>query len=66
MRARAADLLCQLLVRRAEIIEKLLVCGSFLQRVELLAVQVLDQGVAQEVSVGGFPDDRGDQLEVGP
>ena len=65
VRARTADLLRQLLVRRAEIIEKLLVCGGFLQRVELLAVQVLDQGVAQEVGVGDFPDDRGDQLEVG-
>ena len=65
MRARAADLLGKLFVRGPEIIEELLISGGLFQGVKLLPVQVLDQCVAQEVGVGGFADDRGDQLEVG-
>ena len=46
-----ADLLCELLVGGAEVVEQLLVGRRLFQRVELLTVQVLDQGVAQQVVV---------------
>ena len=47
-----------------EVVEQLLVCRRLLERVELAAVQVLEQCVAQEVVVVGVLDDRGDDSEV--
>ena len=55
----------QLLLGAAEVVEQLLVGGRLLERVELAAVQVLQQGVAQEVVVLGLLDDRRDGLLAG-
>ena len=60
-----ADPLGQLVVGAAEVLEQLLVGGRLLERVELGAVQVLQQRVAEHVGVVGGPDDRGDPLEPG-
>ena len=57
LRPRAADPGGQLVVRAAEVVEQLLVCGGLLERVQLAAVQVLQEGVAQEVVVVGLLDD---------
>ena len=66
MRARTADLARQLLVRGAEVIKKLLVgCGLF-ERIELLTVQVLDQGVPEEFVVLSLLDDGADLGQPGP
>ena len=54
MRAGTADPVCQLLVCGAELLQQLLVGRCLFQWVELLAVQVLQQGVAQQRVVGGF------------
>ena len=51
----------QLVVGAAEVVQQLLVGGGLLQRVELAAVQVLQQGVAQQVVVGRVPDDGRDR-----
>ena len=51
--------------KRAEVIEQLLVCGGFLERVELLPVQVFQQRVAEHVVVLRAADDRGHVREPG-
>src|SRR5690606_4829574 len=56
---RAVDALCELLLGAAEVVEQLLVRGGLLERVELRAVQVLQQGVAQQVGVVRLADVRG-------
>ena len=60
LRAGAADAAGQLVVGAAEVLEQLLVGGRLLERVQLAAVQVLQQGVAQQVVVVGLLDDRRD------
>ena len=57
----AADPAGQLLVGGAELLQQLLVGGRLFQRVELGAVDVLQQRVAQHRVVGGVPDDRRDR-----
>ena len=52
-------------MRGREVVQQLLVGGRLLQRVELLAVQVLDQRIAQQVVVGGLPDDGRDDVDAG-
>jgi hypothetical protein len=47
----------------AELVQQLLVGRGLLERVELLAVQVLQQRVAQHVVVGGLADDGRDRLQ---
>ncbi len=59
----AADPAGQLLLGAGEVVEQLLVRGRLLQRVELRAVQVLQQRVPQQVVVGRVAHDRGDPLE---
>ncbi len=66
VRAGAADPLRELFVGGAEVVEQLLVGGRLLQRVELRAVQVLDERVAEHVVVGRLADDGRDVLEAGP
>ena len=57
----------ELLLGAAEVVEQLLVGGGLLERVELAAVEVLEQGVAQEVVLLGHLDDgRDDVLAGGP
>ena len=45
---------------RAEVVQQLLVGRGLFQRVELLAVQVLDQCVPEQVIVLGLLDDGAD------
>ena len=52
-------------MRGTEVLEQLRVRGRLLQRVQLAAVQVLQQGVTQQVVVRGVADDRRDGLEAG-
>ena len=65
LRARAADPAGQLLLGAAEVVEQLLVGGRLLEGVELAAVEVLQQGVTQEVVVLGGLDDRRDRVVAG-
>jgi hypothetical protein len=66
VRAGAADLARQFLVGGTEIVQELLVGRGLFQRVELLAVQVLDQGVPQQLVVLGLLDDGADLGQPGP
>ena len=50
----------------AEVVQQLLVGRRLFQRVELLAVQVLDQRVAEQVIVLGLLDDGADLGQPGP
>ena len=61
----AADPRGQLLVGAAEVLEELLVGRGLLERVQLRAVQVLQQRVAQHGGVVGVADDRGDGGQPG-
>ena len=65
LRPRAADAVGELLVGGAEVAQELVVGRCLLERVELLTVQVLQQGVAQHDVVGGVADDRRDATEPG-
>jgi hypothetical protein len=65
LRPGPADPPGEVLVGAAEVVEELLVGGGFFERVELGPVQVLQQRVAQQVVVGGFPDDCRDPVQTG-
>ena len=52
----------ELLVRRAELVQQLLVRGRLFERVQVGAVDVLEQRVPQHRVVAGVPDDRRDGL----
>ena len=60
-----ADARGQFVVGDAELVEQLLVGRRLFERVELGAVDVLQQGVAQHAVVGGLADDRGDGRQPG-
>ncbi len=64
--AGAADAGGELLVGGAEVVQELPVGGRLLQRVQLLAVEVLHEGVTEQVVVRGLPDDGGDRVQAGP
>ena len=55
----------ELLLRDAEVREELLVGGRLFERVQLGAVQVLQQRVAQQVLVGRVADDGRNRVEAG-
>ena len=61
LRTRTRDALGQFFLRRTEIGHELLICGSLFQWIELSAVQVLQKGVPQQITVIGLPDDRGNR-----
>ncbi|GIU90254.1 MAG: hypothetical protein KatS3mg010_1353 [Acidimicrobiia bacterium] len=61
-----ADPLGHLVVREVEVLDQLLVGRRLLQRVQLLALDVLDDGLLQHRGVVGVPDDGGDRLEADP
>ena len=63
--ARAADGLGSLLVRVVELIDETLDGAGFFQRVQVLALDVLDQGQGQGVLVADFLDDDRHRLELG-
>jgi len=52
-------------VRAAEVVEELAVGGSFLERVQFGAVQVLQQRIPEHVVVGGPTHDRRDHAQPG-
>ncbi len=64
-RTRPADPGREFIVGDAELVEQLLIGGRLFQRVQLDAVDVLQQGVAQHAVVGGLPHDRGDGGQAG-
>ena len=66
VRPGAADLLRELLMGGAEVVEQLLVGRGLLERVELLPVQVLDQGVPEQIVVLSLLHDGGDLGQPGP
>jgi hypothetical protein len=49
MRPRPPDPMCQLFMGRFEIVEELLICRCFLKGIQLLAVQVLDESVTNQL-----------------
>ncbi len=55
----------EFIVGDAELVEQLLIGGRLFQRVQLRAVDVLQQGVAQHAVVGGLADDRRDGRQPG-
>ena len=57
---------CQLLVGEAEVLDELLIRGRLFERVEVLAVQDLDQGLFEGVGVFDLAHDGGDVLQSGP
>jgi hypothetical protein len=59
-----AYLLRQLFMRGTKVIKELLIGGGLFQRVELLAVQVLHEGVTEHGVVMGFPHYRRDNLQA--
>ena len=62
LRPAPADASRQFLVRRAELLEQLLVRRRLFQRVEVRPVDVLEQRVAQHRIVAGVADDRRDRF----
>ena len=65
LRARAAKALRQLLLRDTEVLEQLLVRARLLERVQLSAMEILEQSIPQHGVVGGIAHDRGDRVETG-
>jgi hypothetical protein len=65
VRPGAANSLGQLLVGSTEVVKQLLIGSGLLQRVKLLAVQVLDERVTQQISVGSVPDNGRDLYQTG-
>ncbi len=57
VRPGAANPVSELLVRGLEVIEQLLIGRRLFQGIELLAVQVLYQGIPEQVRVSSLPDD---------
>src|SRR5919198_5601080 len=55
----------ELLVRDVKVREQLLVRGRLLKGVQVVAVDVLEQGVPEQVVVFGRPDDGGNAIESG-
>ena len=66
LRTGAPDAAGELLLRDAEVLEQLLVGGRLFERVQLRAMQVLQQRVAEQMLVGGVADDGGDRVEARP
>ena len=61
LRARAGDSLGEFFLSRTEIRHELLICARLLQRVELGAVEVFQEGVSEQVSVVGLTNDCRDR-----
>ena len=55
-----------LVVGEAEVLDELLVGGGLLERVEVVAVEVLDQRLLERGGVVGLADERRDGLEADP
>src|SRR5262249_26736645 len=64
--AAASDARRHLIVSEVEVLDELLVRGCFLERVEVGAMDVLDQGVLEGRRVVGGTDQRRDRLQARP
>jgi hypothetical protein len=64
-RAATSDPRRQLVVRHPEVLQQLLVGGSFLERIELHPVDVFQQRVAQHCIVCSAPNYRWDAVQSG-
>ena len=65
LRARASDAVSQLFMGGTEVLKQLLVGGGLFEGVQLAAVQVFQQSVAEEVVIGGVTDNCGDGFQAG-
>ena len=65
LRARASYPGGKLVVGAAEVVQQLLVCRRLLQCIQLTAVQVLQEGITQQVVVVGVLDDGRNDSEPG-
>ncbi len=65
-RSALADPRRDLVVGEVEVLDQLLVGGRLLERVEVLAMDVLDQGVLERGGVVDVADDGGHRREAGP
>ena len=54
-----------LVLAEAELVDQLAVRFRGLERIEILALEVLDEGELELVAVGELADDRGDAFETG-
>ena len=63
MGAGSADAIGELFVGGAEVLQQLLICRRFFKRVQLAAVEVFKQSVAQKIVVTRVSDDRWDGLD---
>ena len=59
LRTGTRDAFGQLFLRSTEISHELLIRGRLFQWIELSAVQVLQKGVPQQITIIGLPDNRG-------
>ena len=64
LRARTANTLSQLLLSRVEFLHELLVCRCLFNGVQLTAVQVLQQGVTEQITIFSLTDNRGDSVQA--
>jgi hypothetical protein len=60
-----ADPVCHLVVSEIEVFDELLVRCRFIERVQILALQVLDERLLQAGDVIDLSDDGGDRRETG-
>jgi hypothetical protein len=63
--AAATDLLGDLILGQAELGLELGVAGGLLERIEVLALEVLDEGELEDLAIGGDPFDDGNLREAG-
>ena len=64
-RPRSADPGGEFIVGDVELVQQLLIGRRLFQRIQLRSVDVLQQGVAQQIVFGGLPHDRGDGGQAG-
>ena len=65
VRPRPPYLSCQFVVGGGEVVEQLLIGGGLFQRVELFPVQVLHEGLTEQLVVGRAAHDGRDMLQAG-
>ena len=65
MRAGLADGIAERIVRQAEIMQQALVALGLFDRIQVLTLQVLDQGQHRGITVGGFAQDGGNFGQAG-
>ena len=64
-RACRADAIRDVLLAEPELLDQLAVGFRRLERIEILALEVLDEGELELLAIGELADDRGDAFETG-